>query len=88
MEKKPLFAIIFNTNNVHESDRDYIVDEIRCITEEWDHSEIKVERLQKADHEKDAPIDAATFFGINLTSEELTEKYTELITSRYREWWA
>ena len=88
MEKKPLFAVIFNTNNVHESDRDYIVDEIHYITKEWDHSEIEVERLQKADHEKDVPIDAATFFSINLNSEELTEKYTKIVTSRYTDWWA
>ena len=87
MEKKPLFAIIFNTNNVHESDRNYIIDEIQSITAEWDHSEIEVERLHKAEHEKDAPIDAATFFGVDLTSEELEEQ-CKMQNYTYSKWWA
>ena len=87
MEKKPLFAIIFNTDNIHESDREYIIDELRYITAEYDHSDVEVEYMNSQEIDP-LPATAAVFIGVNLTSEKLEEKYNKVISSKYNDWWA
>ena len=81
MEKKPLFSIIFNTNNVDQYQQQTLISElVTILVESWNYASVDIEYVQKAPHEEHVPIAGATLIGIKLTEEELNK--------RYDDWWA